>query len=50
MNMIGRFFYLLFLVAGGIFIMPLKWLLMGSNRSRQTNKLIRQQREMLKRM
>lgn len=46
--MIRRLGFLVFLACGGIFLYPLKWLLMGTRAGRERRRMIRQQRKLLK--
>lgn len=47
--MIRRAFYAVFVVLGGFIFIPIKWLLMGTKGSRQRKKILKQQKELLKR-
>jgi hypothetical protein len=43
-----RLFYLVFLVLGGIFFVPFKWLFFGTRGGRERRKIMRQQKAILK--
>jgi hypothetical protein len=47
--MLRRFFFLVFFCLGGFLFLIPKWLLMGTKGSRDRKKILKQQKELLKR-